>query len=138
MKICCFLFDDDDHDHSHIMRRTVTNDIVYYHALPITKEKTANHRYQFMMTIFISKCLEFVITFALYLTFSRTKVRFKIVFVLFTHSTIFSSHKKKQRDQLSIWVQEQRENLGSNHLDEEFLQTKQCLNEVTNVKIVIL
>ena len=50
----------------------------------------------------------------------------------------FSSRKKKQRDQLPIWVQEQRENLGSNHLDEEFWQTEQCLDEVTNVKIVIL
>ena len=50
----------------------------------------------------------------------------------------FSSRKKKQRDQLSIWVQEQRENLGSNHLDEEFLKTEQCLDEVTNVKIVML
>ena len=50
----------------------------------------------------------------------------------------FFSRKKKQREQLSIWVQEQRENLGSNHLDEEFLQTEQCLDEVTNVKIVIL
>ena len=79
-----------------------------------------------------------MITFALYLTSSITKVRFKIAFVLFTYSTIFSSRKKKQRDQLSIWVQEQRENLGSNHLDEEFLQTEQCLDEVTNVKIVIL
>ena len=79
-----------------------------------------------------------MITFALYLTTSRTKVRFKIAFVLFTHSTIFSSRKKKQRDQLSIWVQEQRENLGSNHLDEEFWQTEQCLDEVTNVKLVIL
>ena len=39
---------------------------------------------------------------------------------------------------MSIWVQEQRENLGSNHLDEKFLQTEQCLDEVTNVKIVIL
>ena len=47
----------------------------------------------------------------------------------------FSSRKKKQRDQLSIWVQEQRENLGSNHLDEEFLQTEQCLDEVTDIKI---
>ena len=50
MKFCCFLFDDDDddhdhdHDHSHIMGTIVTNDIVYYHALPITKEKTANRR----------------------------------------------------------------------------------------------
>ena len=50
----------------------------------------------------------------------------------------FSSRKKKQRDQLSIWVQEQRENLGSNHLDEEFWQTEKCLDKVTNVKIVIL
>ena len=38
------LFDDDDYDHSHIMGTIVTNDIVYYHALPITKENTANHR----------------------------------------------------------------------------------------------
>ena len=44
MNDCCFLFDDDDDDHSHIMGRTVTNDIVYYHALPITKEKTADRR----------------------------------------------------------------------------------------------
>ena len=39
MKFCCFLFDDDDHDHSHIMGTIVTNDIVNYHALSITKEK---------------------------------------------------------------------------------------------------
>ena len=92
-----------------------------------------------MMTMFISKCLEFVITFALYLTSSRTKVRFKNRFrVILVLCTFLSSRKKKQRDQLSIWVQEQRENLGSNHLDEEFLQTKQCLDEVTNVKVVIL
>ena len=44
MKFCCFLFDDDDDDHSHIMGTIVTNDIVYYHALPITKENTANRR----------------------------------------------------------------------------------------------
>ena len=37
MKFCCFLFDDDDYDHSHIMGTIVTNDIVYYHALPIKK-----------------------------------------------------------------------------------------------------
>ena len=92
-----------------------------------------------MMTIFSDQnALDYVITFALYLTTSRTKVRFKIAFVLFTYSTLFSSRKKKQRDQLSIWVQEQRENLGSNHLDEEFWQTEQCLDEVTNVKIMIL
>ena len=65
-------------------------------------------------------------------------MRFKIAFRLFTYSTLFSSCKKKQRDQLSIWVQEQRENLGSNHLDEEFWQTEQCLDEVTNVRIMIL
>ena len=83
--------------------------------------------------------LGFVITFALYLTSSRTKVRFKNRFrVILVLCTFLSSRKKKQRDQLSIWVQEQRENLGSNHLDEEFLQTKQCLDEVTNVKILIL
>ena len=42
MKICCFLLDDDHddvHDHGHIMGTIVTNDIVYYLALPITKEK---------------------------------------------------------------------------------------------------
>ena len=44
MNDCCFLFDDDDDDHSHIMGTIVTNYIVYYHALPITKEKTANRR----------------------------------------------------------------------------------------------
>ena len=44
MKFCCFLFDDDDDDHSHIMGKIVTNDIVYYHALSITKENTANCR----------------------------------------------------------------------------------------------
>ena len=39
MKICCFLFDDNDHDdhddddHGHMMGTMVTNDIVYYHAL---------------------------------------------------------------------------------------------------------
>ena len=73
-----------------------------------------------------------------YFTSSRTKVGFKIALGLFTYSTLFSSRKKKQRDQLSFWVQEQRENLGSNHLDEEFWQTEQCLDEVTNVKIMIL
>ena len=83
--------------------------------------------------------LGFVITFALYLTSSRTKVRFKNRFrVILVLCTFLSSRKKKQRDQLSVWVQEQRENLGSNHLDEEFLQTEQCLDEVTNVKILIL
>ena len=50
----------------------------------------------------------------------------------------FSSRKKKQQDQLFIWVQEQRENLGSNHLDEEFLQTEQCLDEVTDIKIIMI
>ena len=65
-------------------------------------------------------------------------MRLKIAFGLFTYSTLFSSCKKKQRDQLSIWVQEQRENIGSNHLDEEFWQTEQCLDEVTNVKIMML
>ena len=44
MKFCCFLFDDDDDDHSHIMGTIVTNDIVYYHSLPITKENTAYRR----------------------------------------------------------------------------------------------
>ena len=92
-----------------------------------------------MMTIFfISKCLGLCDYVRSYFTSSRTKVRFKIAFGLFTYSTLFSSRKKKQRDQLSIWVQEQRENLGSNHLDEEFWQTEQCLDEVTNVKLVIL
>ena len=92
-----------------------------------------------MMTIiFISKCLGLCDYVRSYFTSSRTKVRFKIAFVLFTYSTLFSSRKKKQRDQLSIWVQEQRENLGSNHLDEEFWQTEQCLDEVTKVKIMIL
>ena len=92
-----------------------------------------------MMTIFfISKYLGLCDYVRSYFTSSRTKVRFKIAFVLFTYSTLFSSRKKKQRDQLSIWVQEQRENLGSNHLDEEFWQTEQCLDEVTNVKIMIL
>ena len=57
-KVCCFLFYDDD-DHSHTMGTIMTNDIVYYHALPITKENTANCREPFMMTIFISKCLKF-------------------------------------------------------------------------------
>ena len=92
-----------------------------------------------MMTIFfLSKCLGLCDYVRSYFTSSRTKVRFKIAFGLFTYSTLFSSRKKKQRDQLFIWVQEQRENLGSNHLDEEFLQTEQCLDEVTNVKIMIL
>ena len=92
-----------------------------------------------MMTIlFLSKCLGLCDYARSYFTSSRTKVRFKIAFGLFTYSTLFSSRKKKQRDQLSIWVQEQRENLGSNHLDEEFWQTEQCLDEVTNVKIMIL
>ena len=93
-----------------------------------------------MMTIFSDQnALDYVITFALYLTTSRTKVRFKNRFrVILVLCTFLSSRKKKQRDQFSIWVQEQRENLGSNHLDEEFWQTEQCLDEVTNVKIVIL
>ena len=92
-----------------------------------------------MMTVFfISKCLGLCHHVRSYLTSSRTKVRFKIAFGLFTYSTLFSSRKKKQRDQLSIWVQEQRENLVSNHLDEEVWQTEQCLDEVTNVKILIL
>ena len=92
-----------------------------------------------MMTIFFaSKCLGLCDYVRSYFTSSRTKVRFKIAFVLFTYSTLFSSRKKKQRDQLSIWVQEQRENLGSNRLDEEFWQTEQCLDEVTKVKIMIL
>ena len=65
----------------------------------------------------------------------RFKNRFRVILVL---CTFLSSRKKKQRDQLSSWVQEQRENLSSNHLDEEFLQTEQCLDEVTNVKILIL
>ena len=41
-EVLFFLFDDDHHgvhDHSHIMGTILTNDIVYYHALPITKEK---------------------------------------------------------------------------------------------------
>ena len=42
----------------------------------------------------------------------------------------FISHKKKQRDQLFVWVQEQREELGPNYEDEELLQTEQCLDEV--------
>ena len=92
-----------------------------------------------MMTIFfLSKCLGLCDYVRSYFTSNRTKVRLKIAFGLFTYSTLFSSRKKKQRDQLSIWVQEQRENLGSNHLDEEFWQTEQCLDEVTNVKIMIL
>ena len=92
-----------------------------------------------MMTIFfISKCLGLCDYVRSYFTSSRAKVRFTIAFLLFTYSTLFSSRKKKQRDQLSIWVQEQRENLGSNHLDEEFWQTEQCLDEVTKVKIMIL
>lgn len=41
------------------------------------------------------------------------------------------SHKKKQRDQLSVWVQEQIKRLGPNHQDEELLQTEQCLHELT-------
>ncbi|XP_020629164.1 protein SFI1 homolog [Orbicella faveolata] len=41
------------------------------------------------------------------------------------------SHKKKQRDQLSVWVQEQVERLGPNHEDDELLQTEQCLHELT-------
>ena len=75
MKICCFFFDDDDY-HGHIMGTIVTNDIVYYLATPITQKMLI------VMTIdddycFLSKCLGSVITFALYLTTSRTKVRFK-------------------------------------------------------------
>jgi len=41
------------------------------------------------------------------------------------------SDKKKQRDQLSAWVQEQIERLGPNHQDDELLQTEQCLHELT-------
>jgi len=44
--------------------------------------------------------------------------------------TIYS-HKKRQRDQLSVWVQEQGEELGPNHEDEELLQTERCLDELT-------
>ena len=45
----------------------------------------------------------------------------------------FISHKKKQRDQLFVWVQEQREELGPNYEDEELLQTEQCLDEVGRI-----
>ena len=64
-----------------------------------------------MMTIFLSKCLGLCDYVRSYLTSSKTKVRFKIAFGLFTYSTLFSNRMKKQRDQLSFWVQEQRENL---------------------------
>ena len=63
------------------------------------------------MDFLYQNALDYVITVRSYFTSSRTKVRFKIVFGLFTYSTLFSSRKKKQQDQLSIWVQEQRENL---------------------------
>jgi len=46
------------------------------------------------------------------------------------------SHKKKQRDQLSVWVQEQVERLGPNHEDDELLQTEQCLHEVRKTKLL--
>lgn len=49
-----------------------------------------------------------------------------------------ASHKKKQRDQLSVWVQEQIEELGPNHQDEELLQTEQCLHEVRTTKLLVL
>lgn len=42
----------------------------------------------------------------------------------------FPSRKRRQRDQLFVWVREQREELGPNHEDEELLQTEQCLDEV--------
>lgn len=41
------------------------------------------------------------------------------------------SRKKKQRDQLSVWVEEQIKELGPNHQDEELFQTQQCLLELT-------
>lgn len=50
---------------------------------------------------------------------------------------IFLSHKKKQRDQLSAWVQEQIERLGPNHQDDELLQTEQCLHEVRKTKLLV-
>ena len=49
----------------------------------------------------------------------------------------FVSHKKKQRDQLSVWVQEQMERLGPNHQDDELLQTEQCLYEVRKTKLLV-
>ena len=42
---------------------------------------------------------------------------------------------KSQRDQLFVWVQEQREELGPNYEDEELLQTEQCLDEVNKMKL---
>lgn len=41
------------------------------------------------------------------------------------------NRKRRQRDQLFVWVREQREKLGPNHEDEELLQTEQCLDELT-------
>ena len=46
----------------------------------------------------------------------------------------FPSLKRRQRDQLLVWVQEQRKELGPNHEDEELLQTEQCLDEVSRIK----
>lgn len=51
---------------------------------------------------------------------------------------LYLSHKKKQRDQLSVWVHEQIERLGPNHQDEELLQTEQCLHEVRKTKLLVL
>lgn len=46
------------------------------------------------------------------------------------HIGLFFSHKKKQRDQLFAWIQEQREELGSHHEDGELQQTEECMSEV--------
>lgn len=40
-------------------------------------------------------------------------------------------HKKRQRDQLFVWVQGQREKLGPHYEDEELLQTEHCMDELT-------
>ena len=47
----------------------------------------------------------------------------------------FISHKRRQRHQLFVWVQEQREELCPNYEDEELLQTEQCLDEVNRMKL---
>ncbi|XP_029212912.2 protein SFI1 homolog [Acropora millepora] len=40
-------------------------------------------------------------------------------------------HKKKQRDQLFAWIQEQIEELGPRHEDGELLQPQECMSELT-------
>ena len=65
-------------------------------------------------------------------------LRWRFILLLVEPKWDSKSFLSKQRYQLSTWVQEQRENLGSNHLDKEFLQTEQCLDEVTNIEIIMI